>query len=232
MIHVFFHRETDVTRRLLGLVDSSRNPLMLCGAHAAPGIDVRHLEPLRGFEAFAGDLVDSAVAVDEGTIEGMWRDPVGDVCAIIFPTKAEAAAAAGGYVFLQGRKPMQVVKKRTGDPLRDLGALCEFARVTFDPERTPPPRSRPRVETPGSRRRAPRPRAAEPGIDDPFVMLGIARNASLDEARSAYRSLVVKYHPDKVAHLADEFRELAERRTREINSAFDEVERQLRSGNG
>jgi len=33
-----------------------------------------------------------------------------------------------------------------------------------------------------------------------------------------------QYHPDKVATLAPEFRELAERRMKEINTAYDELQ--------
>jgi preprotein translocase subunit Sec63 len=49
-----------------------------------------------------------------------------------------------------------------------------------------------------------------------------------DELRKAYKALIVQYHPDKVAHLAAEFRELAERRTRQINEAYDLAQKQLR----
>ena len=42
---------------------------------------------------------------------------------------------------------------------------------------------------------------------------------------SAYRKLVQQYHPDKVANLAPEFRELAERRMKEINAAYQRLKR-------
>jgi DnaJ-domain-containing protein 1 len=71
------------------------------------------------------------------------------------------------------------------------------------------------------------PLAEESGIDDPFAILGITRTATPEEAKSAWRALVSKYHPDKVAHLATEFQELAEKRTREINGAYEAVERML-----
>jgi len=44
-----------------------------------------------------------------------------------------------------------------------------------------------------------------------------------EEAATAYRYLASQNHPDKVAHLAPEFRELAERKMRELNSAYDEI---------
>lgn len=58
---------------------------------------------------------------------------------------------------------------------------------------------------------------------DPYVVLGVKRTASPEEIKSAYKRLANKYHPDKVVHLGDEFRELAERRFKEIQEAYQEL---------
>ena len=58
---------------------------------------------------------------------------------------------------------------------------------------------------------------------DPYEVLGVPRGAPQDEIRRAYRKLVVKYHPDKVNHLGDEFRILAEKRFKEIQGAYQEL---------
>jgi DnaJ-class molecular chaperone len=47
---------------------------------------------------------------------------------------------------------------------------------------------------------------------------GVARSA--EELSAAYRNLAQMYHPDKVAGLAPEFQELADRRMKEINAAY------------
>jgi hypothetical protein len=58
---------------------------------------------------------------------------------------------------------------------------------------------------------------------DPYEVLGVARGASIDEIKNAYRKLANKYHPDKVDHLGDEFRVLAEQRFKEIQEAYQEL---------
>jgi hypothetical protein len=67
----------------------------------------------------------------------------------------------------------------------------------------------------------------EPGFSrsDPYDVLGVPRGASQDEIRRAYRKLVVKYHPDKVEHLGDEFKVLAEKKFKQIQEAYQELVR-------
>ena len=59
--------------------------------------------------------------------------------------------------------------------------------------------------------------------DDPYEVLGLPRGASPDEIKTAYKRLAAKYHPDKVAHLGEEFRALAEQRFKEIQKAYQEL---------
>jgi hypothetical protein len=65
----------------------------------------------------------------------------------------------------------------------------------------------------------PRPPAAAPAAD-PWAILGIRPGAPIEEVKRAYRRRMAEYHPDKVASLGVELRELAERKSREINSAY------------
>ena len=58
---------------------------------------------------------------------------------------------------------------------------------------------------------------------DPYAVLNVPKNASQEEIKKAYRQLANKYHPDKVLHLGDEFRELAEQRFKEIEEAYREL---------
>ncbi len=94
-------------------------------------------------------------------------------------------------------------------------------RVAFRRRPTDP---RPQDPPPESEHRA-RPDQTE-AKPDPFTVLGVARNATFDEIKSAYRTKMREYHPDKVASLGAELRELAERKAKQINEAFEALSRQ------
>jgi DnaJ like chaperone protein len=55
----------------------------------------------------------------------------------------------------------------------------------------------------------------------PHDILGVDRNAGVDEIRAAYQRLAKEYHPDRAATLAPEIQELATRRMSEINRAYE-----------
>lgn len=58
---------------------------------------------------------------------------------------------------------------------------------------------------------------------DPYAVLGVSPSAKKDEVQSAYRRLAKQYHPDKVAHLGAELQELAEKRFKEIQHAYEKI---------
>jgi hypothetical protein len=55
----------------------------------------------------------------------------------------------------------------------------------------------------------------------PHEVLGVSPGASPSEIREAYRRLATQYHPDKVAHLGQELRTLAEEKFKAIQAAYD-----------
>ena len=78
-----------------------------------------------------------------------------------------------------------------------------------------------RLLQPPAPRRPARP-ADVPGWD-PYEVLGVAHGASNDEITQAYRERMKQYHPDRVADLGPELRELAHRKTIEIQRAWTEL---------
>jgi len=60
-------------------------------------------------------------------------------------------------------------------------------------------------------------------IWNPYKILGIQRGASQEDIKKAYRQLAGKYHPDKVEHLGDEFKALANERFKKIQQAYQEL---------
>jgi DnaJ like chaperone protein len=58
---------------------------------------------------------------------------------------------------------------------------------------------------------------------DPYRVLRVDSGASIEEIKHAYRELASKYHPDKLEHLGDDFKALAEMRFKEIQQAYQEL---------
>ena len=54
-----------------------------------------------------------------------------------------------------------------------------------------------------------------------YAVLGLEPGADMEAIRKAYRTLSMKYHPDKVVHLGEEFRRVAEEKMKEINVAYE-----------
>jgi DnaJ like chaperone protein len=60
-----------------------------------------------------------------------------------------------------------------------------------------------------------------------YQILGVNPGTPADEIKRAYRELVKKYHPDKVAHLGEEYTKIANERLSQINEAYDHLSRKL-----
>jgi len=59
--------------------------------------------------------------------------------------------------------------------------------------------------------------------DDWHRILGVSSIATIGEIKTAYQKLMNQYHPDKVANLGSEIREVAERKTKDINMAYQYI---------
>ena len=60
----------------------------------------------------------------------------------------------------------------------------------------------------------------ESQVDRALATLGQDRNASAEQIKTAWRNLSLENHPDRVRQLGPEFRDLAERRMKDINAAW------------
>lgn len=80
------------------------------------------------------------------------------------------------------------------------------------------------------RRRAAASRAPVPAPQGPpwWEVLRVPRGASLKEVTAAYRELIAQNHPDKVAHLSERIRRVADEETRRINAAYEAARRVLK----
>ena len=67
-------------------------------------------------------------------------------------------------------------------------------------------------------------------MTNPYEVLGVSPDASDEEIKKAYRELAKKYHPDNYANspLAD----VAEQKMKEVNEAYDEINRMRQKGKG
>ena len=59
-----------------------------------------------------------------------------------------------------------------------------------------------------------------------YAILGVDRNAGIEEIKSAYRQLSMANHPDKVANLGPEFVKVAEEKFKAIQEAYEEISRE------
>ena len=66
-----------------------------------------------------------------------------------------------------------------------------------------------------------RPASAQEARKDPYEILGVPRNASQQEIKSAFRKQAQRYHPDRVSHLGEEFQQLAKEKFQEIQEAYE-----------
>jgi len=76
-----------------------------------------------------------------------------------------------------------------------------------------------------SRQKAGHANSGPDGASDPYRILELPPGASQSEIRAAYRRLAARYHPDKVAHLGEEFQKLAEIKFKAIQAAYDALRR-------
>jgi len=59
-----------------------------------------------------------------------------------------------------------------------------------------------------------------------YKILGLDSNAEISEIKVAYKKMAIKYHPDKVSHLGEEFSKVAEEKFKTINDAYQKIKKE------
>jgi DnaJ like chaperone protein len=65
-----------------------------------------------------------------------------------------------------------------------------------------------------------------PETDSSYKILEIEPAASNDDVKKAYRKMAMKYHPDKVSHLGDDFRKTADEKFKKVNEAYEKIKKE------
>jgi DnaJ like chaperone protein len=65
-----------------------------------------------------------------------------------------------------------------------------------------------------------------PETDSSYKILEIDPACTNDEVKKAYRRMAMKYHPDKVSHLGDDFRKTADEKFKKVNEAYDKIKKE------
>lgn len=62
-----------------------------------------------------------------------------------------------------------------------------------------------------------------PNTDADYKILEIESSASNDELKKAYRRMAMKFHPDKVSHLGEDFQKAAKEKFQKVNQAYENI---------
>lgn len=61
--------------------------------------------------------------------------------------------------------------------------------------------------------------------DSDYKILGIEQSATDDEVKKAYRKMAIKFHPDKVASMGEEYEKGAKEKFQQIQEAYDNLKK-------
>lgn len=65
-----------------------------------------------------------------------------------------------------------------------------------------------------------------PNTEADYKILEIEPAATNDEIKKAYRRMAMKYHPDKVSHLGDDFQKAAHEKFQSVNKAYENIKKE------
>ncbi len=62
-------------------------------------------------------------------------------------------------------------------------------------------------------------------VDSAYKVLEVDKNATDEEVKKAYRKMAMKFHPDKVEYLGDDFKKIAHEKFRKVNEAYEQIKK-------
>ncbi|MFW5821325.1 MAG: TerB family tellurite resistance protein [Bacteroidota bacterium] len=65
-----------------------------------------------------------------------------------------------------------------------------------------------------------------PSTDAAYKILEISPDASDEEVKKAYRKMAMKYHPDKVSYLGDDFKKVAHEKFQKVSEAYESISKE------
>lgn len=65
-----------------------------------------------------------------------------------------------------------------------------------------------------------------PNTDSDYTILEIDRNASDNDLKKAYRRMAMKFHPDKVGNLGEDFQNAAKEKFQKVNQAYENIKKE------
>jgi len=65
-----------------------------------------------------------------------------------------------------------------------------------------------------------------PETDKFYKILEVSPTATNEEIKKAYRNMALKFHPDKVQHLGDDIRKVAEEKFKLVNEAYEMIKKE------
>ena len=62
-------------------------------------------------------------------------------------------------------------------------------------------------------------------VNSDYAVLGISAEATDDEVKKAYRQMAIKFHPDKVASMGEEYQKGAKEKFQKIQEAYENIKK-------